>query len=121
MWLHSHDNFRCYEALEYQKAKVEEGTSEPPLRSELRKRSKIIRDIKRHLEEMRRKSKGMKSKRKRNGLNNVQLVYFVDTGGQPQFQEVLPNFIKCDINLLVHIVLNLIMSLTGKSLQFLRK
>ncbi len=43
-----------------------------------------------------------KPKRKRKGLNNIHLVYFVDTGGQPQFQEILPNFIKCDINLLVH-------------------
>lgn len=48
--------------------------------------------------------KDMKGKpnRKRKGLNNVRLVYFVDVGGQPQFQEILPNFIKCDINILVH-------------------
>lgn len=46
--------------------------------------------------------KGMKSKRNRKGLKGVRLVYFVDVGGQPQFQEILPNFIRCDINLLVH-------------------
>ena len=59
--------------------------------------SNIIRKIKKHLQSM----KG-KQRRKRMGLNTIRLLYFVDTGGQSQFQEILPNFIKCDINLLVH-------------------
>ena len=66
-------------------------------RSQARRKLKIIKDINKHLKRM----KGM-PKRKRKGLNNICLVYFVDTGGQPQFQEILPNFIRCDINILVH-------------------
>lgn len=58
---------------------------------------KLINDIKKQLKTL----KG-KQKRKRNGLNGMRFVFFVDTGGQPQFQEILPNFIKCDINILVH-------------------
>lgn len=58
---------------------------------------KMISDIKKHLKKL----KG-KPKRKRKGLNGMCFVFFVDTGGQPQFQEILPNFIKCDINILVH-------------------
>lgn len=58
---------------------------------------KIILHIKRRLRSM-----IGKKDRRRKGLNNIRLVYFVDTGGQPQFQEILPNFIKCDVNLLVH-------------------
>ena len=59
----------------------------------------IVRKVKKQLHDM--KSKGKKV-RKRMGLNTIRLLYFVDTGGQSQFQEILPNFIKCDINLLVH-------------------
>ena len=59
----------------------------------------IIRKVKKQLQDL--KSKG-KQRRKRMGLNTLPFLYFVDTGGQSQFQEILPNFIKCDINLLVH-------------------
>ena len=62
-----------------------------------RKNYKVLNDIKRLL-----RQKIGTMKRKRKGLNGIHLLYFVDTGGQPQFQEILPNFIKCDINLLVH-------------------
>ena len=58
---------------------------------------KIILDIKHQLKSM----KG-KPKRKRRSFNGIHLLYFVDVGGQPQFQEILPNFVKCSINLLVH-------------------
>ena len=34
-------------------------------------------------------------------LNDICLVYLVDSGGQPQFQEILPNFIRSSINILV--------------------
>ena len=34
-------------------------------------------------------------------LKDIFLVYLVDTGGQPQFQEILPNFIRSSINILV--------------------
>jgi len=43
-----------------------------------------------------------KPKRKRSTMNNAHLMYFVDTGGQPQFQEILPNFVRCSVNFLVH-------------------
>ena len=43
-----------------------------------------------------------KSKRKTKTINNIHLIYFVDTGGQPQFQEILPNFVRSSINFLVH-------------------
>ena len=66
-------------------------------RSQARRKLKIVKDINKHLKRM----KGM-PKRKRKGLNDICFVYFVDTGGQPQFQEILPNFIRCDINILVH-------------------
>jgi hypothetical protein len=56
----------------------------------------------RFIEEIKELLKTMKSKRNRKGLKEIRLVYFVDVGGQPQFQEILPNFIRCDINLLVH-------------------
>lgn len=59
---------------------------------------KMVDEVKKVLKSM----KGKPTKRKRKGLHNIRLVYFVDVGGQPQFQEILPNFIKCDINLLVH-------------------
>lgn len=58
----------------------------------------MVKDIKNLLKGM----KGKPCKRKRKDMKNIRLVYFVDVGGQPQFQEILPNFIKCDINLLVH-------------------
>ena len=66
-------------------------------RQSQRKNYKVLNDIKKCLKAM----KGAK-KRQRKGLNGIHLLYFVDMGGQPQFQEILPNFIKCDINLLVH-------------------
>lgn len=62
-----------------------------------RRKLKLITDIKKQLKKL----KG-KPKRKRKGLNGMRFVFYVDTGGQPQFQEILPNFIKCDINILVH-------------------
>ena len=43
-----------------------------------------------------------KPKRKRSTINKIHLIYFVDTGGQPQFQEILPNFVRSSINFLVH-------------------
>ena len=43
-----------------------------------------------------------KPKRKRKTMNNVHLICLVDTGGQPQFQEILPNFVQCSVNFLVH-------------------
>ena len=43
-----------------------------------------------------------KPKRKRLTMNKIHLIYFVDTGGQPQFQEILPNFVRSSINFLVH-------------------
>lgn len=70
-------------------------------KSSIRQRYKLIKKIKERLKEMRRQEQGKKS-RKRQCLNGIHLVYFVDTGGQSQFQEILPNFIKCDVNLLVH-------------------
>ena len=84
-------------------SEAEEDTSEssvsprPRLSPKKQKReaTKIVEAIKKSL-------KGMKSKRNRKGLKGVRFVYFVDVGGQPQFQEILPNFIRCDINLLVH-------------------
>ncbi len=42
------------------------------------------------------------TKRRRNTMNNIHLLYVVDTGGQPQFQEILPNFVRSSINFLVH-------------------
>ena len=54
----------------------------------------IVSDIKEHLKH-RNRGKGK-------GLNGIRLVYFVDVGGQPQFQIILPYFIRCDISLLVH-------------------
>lgn len=65
--------------------------SPPPKKR--RKTVKMVDDVKKLV-------KSMKCRRK--GLKGVQLVYFVDVGGQPQFQEILPNFIRCDFNLLVH-------------------
>ena len=35
-------------------------------------------------------------------MNDIVLIYLVDTGGQLQFQEILPNFIRSSINILVH-------------------
>ena len=58
----------------------------------------LLVEIKKLLKEMKKAVK----KRKRRGLNGIRLVYFVDVGGQPQFQEILPNFVRCDVNLLVH-------------------
>ena len=43
-----------------------------------------------------------KSKRKTKTMNNIHLIYIVDTGGQPQFQEILPNFVRSSINFLAH-------------------
>ena len=43
-----------------------------------------------------------KPKRKRKTVNDIYLIYLVDTGGQPQFQEILPNFVQCSVNFLVH-------------------
>jgi hypothetical protein len=67
------------------------------LRSRIQGKFKLLSDIRRHLKKL----KG-KPKRKRNGLNGMRFIFFVDAGGQPQFQEILPNFLKCDINILVH-------------------
>ena len=64
----------------------------------LKDRFKIVRNIQKKLKEL-----NGKKKRKRKGLNGLTFVYFVDTGGQPQFQEILPNFIRCDVNILVHV------------------
>ena len=58
---------------------------------------KVILDIKYQLKSM----KG-KPKRKRRSFKGIRLLYIVNTGGPPQFQEILPNFVKCSINLLVH-------------------
>ena len=71
----------------------------PSERHKLHKKNthKVLKEIKKLLKHM----KGI-PKRKRRGLTDIHLLYFVDTGGQPQFQEILRNFIKCDINLLVH-------------------
>lgn len=83
---------------DYKKFEVIEDTEETlSTQLEQRKRCKLISDIKKHLFRMH-----GKRKQKRKGLNTLRIVYFVDTGGQPQFQEILPNFIRCDINLLVH-------------------
>ncbi len=71
--------------------------SQSEVREATQERYKMILDIKKRLRCM-----IGKKERKRKGLNGIRLVYFVDTGGQPQFQEILPNFIKCDVNLLVH-------------------
>ncbi len=51
------------------------------------------------LQEMYAKKEG---KKKRSTMNNIHLLYIVDVGGQPQFQEILPNFVHCSINFLVH-------------------
>ena len=59
--------------------------------------SKITSDIKHHLNRM----KG-KPKRKRKGMNGIQLIYFVDVGGQPQFQEILPKFVRNSVHFFVH-------------------
>lgn len=40
--------------------------------------------------------------KKRNTMNNIHLIYFVDCGGQPQFQEILPHFVRSSINFLTH-------------------
>ena len=48
------------------------------------------------------KYKENKPKRKRATMDKIHLMYFVDTGGQPQFQEILPNFVRSSINFLVH-------------------
>jgi hypothetical protein len=61
-------------------------------------RFKLLKDVKKHLKELKGKSKT----RKRKSLNGMQFVFFVDVGGQAQFQEILPNFVKNDINILVH-------------------
>ena len=45
--------------------------------------------------------KSVKKGRRKKTLNDIFLVYLVDTGGQPQFQEILPNFIRSSINILV--------------------
>ncbi len=42
------------------------------------------------------------TKKRRNTMNNIHLLYVVDTGGQPQFQEILPNFVRSSVNFLVH-------------------
>ena len=55
----------------------------------------IVDDIKKLLREMKCKKKGK-------GLNEARLVFFIDVDGKAQFQEILPNFIKCDVNLLIH-------------------
>ena len=52
----------------------------------------------------------VKKGHKKKTMKNIFLVYLVDTGGQPQFQEILPNFIRSSINILVH---NLSKSLAG--------
>ena len=52
-----------------------------------------------HLLEM---YKENKPRRKRSTMNKIHLIYFVDTGGQPQFQEILPNFVRSSVNFLVH-------------------
>ncbi len=39
---------------------------------------------------------------KRRTMEKIHLIYLVDTGGQPQFQEILPNFIRSSVNILVH-------------------
>ena len=39
---------------------------------------------------------------KRRTMEKIHLIYLVDTGGQPQFQEILPNFIQSSVNILVH-------------------
>ena len=39
---------------------------------------------------------------KRSTMNKIHLIYFVDSGGQPQFQEILPNFVRNSVNFLVH-------------------
>ena len=81
----------------YYKKGNKETTGEPPLQSLPKKRCKFIKKVEKRLKEMQ-----GKPRRKATGLNDIRLVYFVDTGGQPQFMEILPNFIRCDINLLVH-------------------
>jgi len=43
-----------------------------------------------------------KPRRIRSTMNNIHLIYFVDTGGQPQFQEILPNFVQSSINFLTY-------------------
>ena len=46
--------------------------------------------------------KPVKKGHKKKTMKDIFLVYLVDAGGQPQFQEILPNFIQCSINILVH-------------------
>ena len=48
------------------------------------------------------KIKLVKKGHKKKTMKNIFLIYLVDTGGQPQFQEILPNFIRSSINILVH-------------------
>ena len=47
-------------------------------------------------------NKPVRKGHKRKTMSDIFLVYLVDTGGQPQFQEILPNFIRSSINILVH-------------------
>ena len=67
-------------------------------RSSARREYKANKAIKTHLKRLRKTGK----KLNRKCLNGIHLVYFVDTGGQPQFQEILPHFIRCDVHLLVY-------------------
>ena len=46
--------------------------------------------------------KKIENPNKRKTIEKIRLVYLVDTGGQPQFQEILPNFIRSSVNILVH-------------------
>ncbi len=47
------------------------------------------------------KTKG-KRKVKRKTLDKIHLIYLVDTGGQPQFQEILPHFVQNSVHFIVH-------------------
>ena len=79
----------------------EENSTTPPScsRSSAKKVSKIIRMIKKSIKEH---LQGNTKGKRHSGLNGIRLMYLIDVGGQPQFQEILPNFVRCDINLLVH-------------------
>ncbi len=48
------------------------------------------------------KSNKGKKPSKRRTFKDVELFYLVDNAGQPQFQEILPNFVKSSVNFLVY-------------------
>ena len=67
-----------------------------------RRKFKVTNNIRKKFKDLRKKCVPITG-RKRKYLDKMKLVYLVDAGGQPQFQEIMPMFVRnSSVNILVH-------------------